>query len=646
MDVIVSYRRIGDVLMDKGLITKADLRAALAEQKREGGLLGRHLILSGAVSRLELYEALADAWQLPFVKLQDEHVDKTLYEGKDPSLWIDKGWVPWKVSANVLTVATSVLLTEDVIDDIEREFPGYQFSFVVTTDWDLTQTISSACRDALSAVASQELARVRPELSAASGLTRWQRWSSLSVVLLLLAVFIYNFRTGVIVLLAAANLTFLASVLFKTFAGVRWPFRKAKMDIFSANVAEERVKRGLAPVWNGLATSEDDLPIYTILVPAYKEVDVISKVVSHMNELDYPKSKLDVLILLEEDDVETIEAVKNATPAEYVRIVVVPAGVPQTKPRACNYGLMFARGEFVVIYDAEDRPDANQLRAAVTEFNRDDFERELLGHNAHPLVCTQASLNYFNADYNVLTRMFSIEYAHWFDAMLPGLDGTGVPLPLGGTSNHFRTSGLQKLGGWDPYNVTEDADLGLRASAEGYRVSTIRSTTWEEACSQTRAWIRQRTRWIKGYMVTAAVNFRHPVKLWRQTGWPGMVGLFGLILATPVSFLLYPVTLFMTLATYLGTQVVELGIPSWLITAAVANMVFGNVMMVSSAMVASWSRYGWRVSLFSVFLPVYWCLHSFAAWRAAWQMVFDPFKWEKTPHGLTGDYETATKGPT
>ena len=214
-------------------------------------------------------------------------------------------------------------------------------------------------------------------------------------------------------------------------------------------------------------------------------------------------SKLQVLLLMEADDDETIAAAKAARPPDHVRFVVVPAGGPQTKPKACNVGLALAEGEFLVIYDAEDRPEPGQLREVVARFLETPDD----------VVCLQARLNYFNARENLLTRMFTLEYSFWFDDMLPGLDAMRLPIPLGGTSNHFRVSALRELGGWDPYNVTEDADLGVRAAAEGKTVGIIESTTWEEACSEWKAWIRQRTRWIKGYMVTALVHMRRPRQL-------------------------------------------------------------------------------------------------------------------------------------
>ena len=352
-------------------------------------------------------------------------------------------------------------------------------------------------------------------------------------------------------------------------------------------------------------------------------------------------SRLEIIVLLEEDDVETIEAAKRTSPPEFVRLLVVPDGQPRTKPRACNYGLAFARGQYVVIYDAEDRPAPDQLRKAMAAFERDRFEREVLGRDQPPLAVVQASLSYFNSDYNVLTRMFAVEYAHWFESMLPGLEGTGIPVPLGGTSNHFETQVLRELGAWDPYNVTEDADLGLRAAVDGYRVTVIDSTTGEEACARTSAWIRQRTRWIKGYLITSAVNLRHPVRFTRRVGLPGVIGMIGLILGTPMAFLLYPIVTTFTVITFVGSRSFGLEIPTWLMIGSAVSMLFGNGLMIATAAIAATRRYSWRIGVFAVFSPLYWFLHAYAAWRALYQTLVDPHRWEKTPHGISEGYVSA-----
>ncbi|MDP1879045.1 MAG: glycosyltransferase, partial [Actinomycetota bacterium] len=373
------------------------------------------------------------------------------------------------------------------------------------------------------------------------------------------------------------------------------------------------------------------LPMYTILVPVFREANVVDLVLDHVGQLDWPKSKLQVLILCEEDDHETIEACKTAKPPEFVRLLVVPRGTPQTKPRACNFGLMFSQGEYLVIYDAEDRPDADQLRNAHAAFLADDLSED----QRRPIACVQAALNYFNWRSNLLTRMFTLEYSSWFDGMLYGMEFFRLPIPLGGTSNHFRTDRLRELGGWDPYNVTEDADLGMRASAAGYRVGTIESTTWEEACSRTPAFIRQRTRWIKGYIITALVDLRYPIKFTRAAGFRSLFTLIGLIAGTPFLFLSYPIVWGITIYVYLGFETFGLTIPDWLGVIATFNAVLGNILILGLAAITGAVRHGWRLSGYAVLNPVYWCLHAIAAWRALYQVFFKPFHWEKTPHGLT-----------
>jgi cellulose synthase/poly-beta-1,6-N-acetylglucosamine synthase-like glycosyltransferase len=174
----------------------------------------------------------------------------------------------------------------------------------------------------------------------------------------------------------------------------------------------------------------------------------------------------------------------------HMQVLVVPEGAPRTKPRATQYALQFARGEYVVVYDAEDAPEPDQLRRALAAL-RAGGER---------LGCLQAQLNIYNSDATWFTRQFTVEYTALFDCILPTLERLRLPVPLGGTSNHFPRAVLDAVGGWDPYNVTEDADLGIRLARAGWHVGVLNSTTWEEAPPTFRIWKGQRTRWLKGWM--------------------------------------------------------------------------------------------------------------------------------------------------
>lgn len=630
--------RVGEILLKQGLITMEQLTQARSDQLTQGGQIGKHLVLRGAISRRALYGALARQWGTPVVDLRNTPPSQAALQGIDWTKVTDRGWIPWRLDhkTDTLWIATCVPPTEELLDEARKVTGAQRLRPVTTTDWDIAHAVQEAFRENLRHQAAEGLADAEPEASARAGLRRWQRVLPWAVIALLILITVLSPTAAATVLFAAANLVFLINVGFKILSAAYAPIAAVKKKHWLANIRRERRARKLPQGPEEL--TDEDLPLYTILVPAYKESNVVEKVLDNLSRLNYPRSRLEVLLLLEEDDKETIEAAKAVHPPEYVRIVVVPEGSPQTKPRACNYGLTFSRGEFVVIFDAEDRPDPDELRRAVAMFRDAEFEQEL--HGGETLACIQGALNYFNADYNVLTRMFAIEYAHWFDMMLPGMDAFHLPIPLGGTSNHFRTNALREVGAWDPYNVTEDADLGLRLDTAGYRTGVIDATTWEEATSQVPAWIRQRTRWIKGYMMTAAVNLRRPLQWIRHAKFRGIVTMFGLILGTPLAFLAYPLAIGLTIATYIGFGVSVLGIPHWLVTAGWINMIGSNIAMIIVSGIAAARRYSWRIGVFAIFNPIYWFLHSIAAWRAAWQILRDPFKWEKTPHGLTGDYES------
>ncbi len=628
-------------LLRQGIVSGKVVDQAVAASKRNGTTVAAELVGAGEVTEAVVYAVRASEWGAPILDPANEPPEAELLGEASTAERIKTGWAPWRRAGHDgLVVVTTVPPTRGLVAAVKAE-TGCSTIFLRTiAPRDFETAIAVACRTQLLYAITDRHADAYPFETARPGLAWWQKAFPLVLIPSVLVAATIWTAPVIITIFMVGNAAFYLFVLFKAYLGLRAPMRVLQRTIWERALRDERKRAGLTaqPLADAFELDDDALPVYTILVPAYKEANVIGKLVDSLARLDYPKSKLQVLLLLEEDDIETIAAARASNPPPYVTVLVVPDGKPRTKPRACNYGLEFARGEYVVIFDAEDRPDPGQLRAAVSAFIENRFMRSWVDPATPPLACVQAALAYFNSDYNLLTRLFSIEYAHWFDAMLPGMDGAGLPIPLGGTSNHFRTELLRELGGWDPYNVTEDADLGMRIANRGYAVGTIASSTQEEACAETFAWIKQRTRWIKGYMITAAVQLRHPIEFLRRSG-PGGVMTMGLLVAgTPISFMLFPISLLFTLATWLGVQFGNLQFPNWLLQLSLGVMVLGMAMLIVSSAAVAWRRYGWRVAMYAPLIPVYWLLHSLAAWRAAYQAIFSPHQWEKTPHGLTADY--------
>ena len=377
-----------------------------------------------------------------------------------------------------------------------------------------------------------------------------------------------------------------------------------------------------------LATlSDQKLPVYTILCPLYKEEHVIPHFIESIQKLDYPKNKLDVILLLEEDDVQTINVVKQMNLPFYVRTVMVPHSQPKTKPKACNYGLSHARGEYLVIYDAEDMPDPLQLKKAILAFKKAPKN----------VKCLQAKLNYYNPHQNILTRLFTAEYSLWFDVTLTGLQGVNTSIPLGGTSNHFRVSDLQSLQGWDPFNVTEDADLGIRLFKEGYQTAMIDSTTLEEANSKFTNWLRQRSRWIKGYMQTYLVHMRQTLSFTRKKGIHAF--LFQLTIGGKIAFILINPFLWVLTISYFTLYAIvgptiEYIYPSYIFYMAATSLVFGNFLFLYYYMIGCARRGHWALMKYIFLVPFYWIMISIAGFIALYQLIVKPHYWEKTVHGL------------
>jgi cellulose synthase/poly-beta-1,6-N-acetylglucosamine synthase-like glycosyltransferase len=376
----------------------------------------------------------------------------------------------------------------------------------------------------------------------------------------------------------------------------------------------------------GGTLSDHELPVYTIMAALYKEAASVDGLLRAIEKLDYPPEKLDIIVAVEADDRATRDALaarKNRVP---ITVIPVAAAGPRTKPKALNFALPFARGTFTVIYDAEDRPQPDQLRQALQAFRS----------GSDKLACVQAPLCIDNTADSWLTRIFTAEYAGQFDVFLPGLAVLGLPLPLGGSSNHFRTATLRKVHAWDPYNVTEDADLGMRLARFGYRSAMIGSTTYEEAPAHFGPWLRQRTRWFKGWMQTWLVHMRQPLRLLRDLGLPGFLTFQLIVGGNALAALVHPV--FTLGLIYFGvvkpiwnSEADATSVLVWLygtsvIAGYLASAFLGYLGLLRRGLTAT----AWILLL----TPLHWFVLSLAAWRALYQLIVAPYAWEKTEHGL------------
>jgi cellulose synthase/poly-beta-1,6-N-acetylglucosamine synthase-like glycosyltransferase len=370
----------------------------------------------------------------------------------------------------------------------------------------------------------------------------------------------------------------------------------------------------------------DLLPTFSILVPAYKEPRVLPTLVANLTALNYPPERLEIKLLLEEDDTETIAAAAALHLTAPFEVVIVPHVGPRTKPKALNYALLGCTGEFVCIYDAEDCPEPKQLLKVAATFAQ-------LGER---VGCVQAELAYYNANENLITRWFAVEYRMWFAQFLPALSRSNAAIPLGGTSNHMRRDLLIRLGAWDPYNVTEDADLGIRLRRCGYTVAVLDSVTHEEANTDFVNWVKQRSRWYKGYLQTWLVHMRHPRQLIKDLGFASFVRFNLFVGGTPLLAMLNPISWALIVMWFVLQPhfIIEI-MPAPVYYSGLLGWLFGNFIFYYLNLMAAYEFDDEKVFTAALRLPLYWVMMAIAAFKALLQLVFKPAYWEKTQHGLS-----------
>ena len=597
---------------------RATLLRAVATGRRWRVSSEQVLLASGLIAQTTYYRALSAHLGLRFARLSDRTVNWQAFAHPKGAAMARANIVPLARTAPGLRVAIAPegralrrLISLTARPDATRLLRNH---LLLATPRDIASAVKRGLDREMLEHAGGHLARSTPELSAAAGIGLRQKTVLAALVTLCLSV---------IAAAPALSVNAITVLLALSFAPVNI-LRTA------AVLAASRVRHRQGGTVALPARHADDhgLPVYTLLVPLFKEAAVLPQLVKALQRIDYPAAKLDIKLIFEAEDREGL-AVAQALrlPASFQR-VVVPFSRPQTKPKALNFALQLARGSLVAVYDAEDRPEPNQLRRAVAAFAAGPPE----------LACVQARLGFYNARRNWLTRQFALEYAALFEAQLPALETLRLPIPLGGTSNHFRRDRLEEVGAWDPHNVTEDADLGIRLARKGYRCAMLDSHTAEEACAGFAVWLRQRTRWLKGWMLTYGVHMRAPRQLWRDLGARGFVAFNVLIAGTVLSALAHPI--FAAVIFYqLLTGIIfadPVSAAGW--GFAVVNT-FNLTVGYAAAILLGWIGVRKRglsdLSRALKWMPVYWLLISLAAYRALWHFVRQPFFWEKTEHSVS-----------
>lgn len=589
------------------LAVDAETRTQSALRARvHGTTFQREILVSGAVEEAAFYRALADALGIPFqsdiaatdLVLQEKHAIELLRRlpGVAPARIVDG-------TGRAATVLATDRLDIAALRERFAGAPRLAEGLRVATPSTVRRALFGRACPSLSTAAVTGLFERFPHCSAVVVANAWQGFLIGSGGFLALSAFILApFET----LLAAhgfVSVFFLGCVLLRVLA----------LATAAAPEAEP-----LVPF------HAHDMPVYTVLVALYREAGIVPELLVALGRLQWPRSKLEIKLVCEADDDDTLAAIRAQPLRPNVEVVEVPPIGPRTKPKALAYALQASGGEFAVLYDAEDRPHPLQLIEAWQKFRA----------SGPDLACLQAPLEITNGTTGPIARLFALEYSALFRGLLPFLARRRLVLPLGGTSNHFRRSVLEDVGGWDPHNVTEDADLAVRLARNGFRTETITRPTLEAAPDDYATWLPQRTRWFKGWLLTWLVHMRDPVRLFRELGAGSFVVMQLLFIGMVLSAFAHPIMLATLLVLVLRTAVGYQLSPTQnaLFAIDVVNLACGY----ASFILLGWQtltreerRSFWKAV---VFTPPYWMMLSVAALRSVYQLWRAPHFWAKTHH--------------
>jgi cellulose synthase/poly-beta-1,6-N-acetylglucosamine synthase-like glycosyltransferase len=594
-------RPIGTILIDHGYLTRGDLDEALDLQRHQDVPIGEILLANEMISEEQLFQGLEYKFGVKRIDLWRNPPDLDLIDNYGVSNCIRDAVVPWRRIGGALVIATS---RPDQFSDIrERLKPVVgPVLMALASEADIHAAI---LRERHGSLLKKAETRVPEAESCRTWNTERVRNRAIALAILLATVTVLWPKSVFLGLCWIAVTTLLINTSLKLAAALTIWRKRPPPDIDPApNIFR--------------------LPRVSIMVPLFKEADVIHRLVARLDRLTYPKALLDVCLVLEEDDATTRAALADVTLPSWMRPVLVPTGALKTKPRALNYALDFCRGSIIGIYDAEDAPDPYQIHRIAARFQM----------RPPSVACLQGVLDYYNKRTNWLSRCFSIEYATWFRIVLPGIQRMGLAVPLGGTTLFFRRTALEKLGGWDAHNVTEDADLGIRLARHGYTTELIDTVTEEEANCHAIPWIKQRSRWLKGYAITYAVHMRNPLQLWKDFGARKFIGFQIIFFGTLCQFTLAPVLWSFWLVLFgLWHPLTGVMPPAAFIALGAVFLATEILSSVISAAAVSGPKHRSLIKWVPT-MQVYFMLGAFAAYKGLLELAACPFYWDKTTHGL------------
>jgi cellulose synthase/poly-beta-1,6-N-acetylglucosamine synthase-like glycosyltransferase len=599
-------RLLGRQLIEEGHITTTDLVHALEQQSKMDAQLGDILVANGALSSQTLLETLAMQSNAQHVDLNNDPCHASLSNILSAQICLKHQVVAWLRMGNSVLVARS---HPDKFDALRAEMKEAPFTFLPVIA-DPRQIQSQITRLYGEQLAEQALVQVPDHDSCRN----WgqanllkSRKVALGAVAVLFTIAIFPDVALSIAMLWAA-LTLLLTIIIKGSGFLVHITGKSRPPAHTLKDVNAR------------------LPCVSVMIPLFHEPEIADALITRLENLTYPKPLLDIVLVLEAADEITRTALQRIQLPSWIKVVVVPdAKGLTTKPRAMNYALDFCRGTIIGVWDAEDAPEPDQIEKVAARFNE----------AAPNVVCLQGMLDYYNARQNWISRFFTIEYATWWRVVLPGMARLGFVIPLGGTTLFFRRKALEKLGRWDAHNVTEDADLGVRLARYGYVTELIPTVTYEEANCRPWRWVRQRSRWLKGFMITYCVHMRDPKSLMRDLGFKRFMGLQMIFLATFSQFAFAPVLWSFWVTIFGYTHPIQNVLGETAILALIVLFFIAEILTITMGMTAVCAPNRRHLMKWVLTMPLYFTLGTLASYKALYEMIVTPFYWDKTEHGVS-----------